>query len=611
MNDIDLSSYSNWDPIGDYTNRFAGILNGNGYVISNLTINRPNEKYIGLFGYVGDDNTTTKEEIKNLRLENVEITGSSYTGGIVGCFSYYEDDTIYGLNNCYVSGTIKGNGYVGGISGQGYRITDCHASATIISTEYRTGGIAGFVSEIENSYSTGNIYGTSVVGGLAGTTVYQAINCYSTGKVTGTERVGGLIGSGYAKNSYSTSDVNGTKDIGGLIGVITANGGTTSNCFYIGNITGKENIGGIAGSVYGQKIENCYSSGLILGDTNTGAIVGYANKYVAAPFPVVTYSYTKILNCIWDVQTTGQSTTFGTDVGGTIENNNIGLTTAQMENATNWAGWDDTVWDLSADAVFPPQFLWQKNLNSPTYPTDPDNPDESSSITGSVDVNTLPDKPFQGQQNGEIIFSDGTKVEIFDSDSRTEVLDKINNSGLDASIDKDGHIVIKKPDGSNISIESDSSGFSDHYGIPINKPSGGGQTPSVTPAGSIRLQIGYDEKNTSVIYLDTQFNLDAFAVDFSTSESCAGAIDDIDELLSKINEKRADFGAVLNRLSSISDSQVTAIENYTAAKSTIMDADIAEESANFVKSQILQQTSSALLAQSQNIHSSIALSLIQ
>src|SRR5699024_342701 len=90
---------------------------------------------------------------------------------------------------------------------------------------------------------------------------------------------------------------------------------------------------------------------------------------------------------------------------------------------------------------------------------------------------------------------------------------------------------------------------------------GGGETPSVTPAGSIRLQVGHDEKNTSVIYLDTRFDLDAFMVDFSTADGCTQAIDDIDALLAQINEKRSDFGAVLNRLNSILDSQTTTTEN--------------------------------------------------
>ena len=128
---------------------------------------------------------------------------------------------------------------------------------------------------------------------------------------------------------------------------------------------------------------------------------------------------------------------------------------------------------------------------------------------------------------------------------------------------------------------------------------------------NIRLQIGSDSSENSAIFIDTSFSLDDFFVDFFSQDSCAEAIDDIDSVLEQINSKRAEIGAAVNRINSILESQTTTIQNYTAAKSTIMDADIATESADFVKSQILQQTSSALLAQSQNIHSSIVLSLIQ
>ena len=136
---------------------------------------------------------------------------------------------------------------------------------------------------------------------------------------------------------------------------------------------------------------------------------------------------------------------------------------------------------------------------------------------------------------------------------------------------------------------------------------GGGDVPI---PGAVRLQIGSDSSSTSAIYVDTSFDLGAFDVDFSSADSCAAAIEDIDEVLSRINTKRSEFGAVINRLSSILESQTTMIQNFTSAKSTIMDADIANESADFVKNQILQQTSSALLAQSQNLHASIVLSLI-
>ena len=126
----------------------------------------------------------------------------------------------------------------------------------------------------------------------------------------------------------------------------------------------------------------------------------------------------------------------------------------------------------------------------------------------------------------------------------------------------------------------------------------------------IRLQIGTNEKNNSVIFVDTNFDIGYFIIDFSTTQSCAEAIYDIDSVLEQINTKRAEFGAAINRLNSILESQTTTIQNFTSAKSTIMDADIANESADFVKNQILQQTSSALLAQSQNLHASIVLSLI-
>ena len=121
--------------------------------------------------------------------------------------------------------------------------------------------------------------------------------------------------------------------------------------------------------------------------------------------------------------------------------------------------------------------------------------------------------------------------------------------------------------------------------------------------------------------MDTEFDLGEFEVDFTSADSCASAIEDIDEALSEINRKRAEFGAVINRINTILTTQTITIQNYSASKSTIMDADIATESAEYVKNQILQQaeyvknqilqqTSSTLLAQSENLHSSIIMSLI-
>ncbi len=77
-----------------------------------------------------------------------------------------------------------------------------------------------------------------------------------------------------------------------------------------------------------------------------------------------------------------------------------------------------------------------------------------------------------------------------------------------------------------------------------------------------------------------------------------------------ISTKKSTIGATMNRLDAALTSLTTVIENNTAAKSTIMDADIAEESAEYTKQQILQQTSSALLVQANQLPS-LALNLIQ
>ena len=96
---------------------------------------------------------------------------------------------------------------------------------------------------------------------------------------------------------------------------------------------------------------------------------------------------------------------------------------------------------------------------------------------------------------------------------------------------------------------------------------------------------------------------------FEFASTAAKFIADVDTALQNVTTRKATIGAVQNRLNSAADSLVTTIENATSAKSTIMDADIAEESANYTKAQILQQTSATLLVQA-NQMPALALNLI-
>lgn len=86
-------------------------------------------------------------------------------------------------------------------------------------------------------------------------------------------------------------------------------------------------------------------------------------------------------------------------------------------------------------------------------------------------------------------------------------------------------------------------------------------------------------------------------VDISTAAGAQSAIDVIDGALETINATRADLGAVNNRLDFTVSNLMNVSENTAAARSRIVDADFAAETAALSRAQVLQQASSAMLAQ--------------
>ncbi len=75
------------------------------------------------------------------------------------------------------------------------------------------------------------------------------------------------------------------------------------------------------------------------------------------------------------------------------------------------------------------------------------------------------------------------------------------------------------------------------------------------------------------------------------------AMDNIDSLLTLVNGKRAEYGAVQNRFEAVISNLEIASENQSAARGRIMDADFAAETANLTRSQVLQQAGTAMLSQ--------------
>jgi flagellin len=89
----------------------------------------------------------------------------------------------------------------------------------------------------------------------------------------------------------------------------------------------------------------------------------------------------------------------------------------------------------------------------------------------------------------------------------------------------------------------------------------------------------------------------------STADASAigSVIQDIDAAIDTINDKRATFGATQSRFEAVISNLQIAVENQSAAKSRILDADFAVETANMSRAQILQQAGNAMIAQANQL----------
>jgi flagellin len=134
-----------------------------------------------------------------------------------------------------------------------------------------------------------------------------------------------------------------------------------------------------------------------------------------------------------------------------------------------------------------------------------------------------------------------------------------------------------------------------------------GSTIIGASAGTLQFQIGAnnassDQLSVSTTNMQSSASITAVtgtaAVISGTSGTAAAAmITTIDTALDAINSERATYGAMQNRFEAVISNLQIAAENQTAARSRIMDADFAKETANLTRAQILQQAGTAMLAQ--------------
>jgi flagellin len=105
------------------------------------------------------------------------------------------------------------------------------------------------------------------------------------------------------------------------------------------------------------------------------------------------------------------------------------------------------------------------------------------------------------------------------------------------------------------------------------------------------------------------FALAAVLAATTTAASAAATLTHIQNAVSDLATARSDLGANLSRLEQESKALSTLKDNLSQARSRIIDVDVAEESANFARQQILVQSGTAMLAQA-NIIPQSALRLI-
>ena len=333
MNDIDLSSWGEWSPIGynstglNEATAFRGVFDGNGYVIKNINVDIVRERAHALAGLFGQTYMAT---ISNLGVMSGRISAKasvyyarSYAGGIIG--EAYDSEII----NCFNSATIY---------------AQAEASSNI-GTESKAGGIIGqsINSLIRSCFNLGTIetFGgegssTCDCGGIIGLSMDSEVStCYNNGTI----------------NSYGAKY---GSDLGGIIGVFITEDDVNHNikdCYNTGNINGKaieyiagyEGLGGIIGAVRNSgflSIFNCYNTGTITSQPTN------QSNYIFIGGLLGHNEYRFEANYCYYLNNLESAVGYGANI---LLKNVSALTTSQIKIQSSFNGFDfESIWKISS-----------------------------------------------------------------------------------------------------------------------------------------------------------------------------------------------------------------------------------------------------------------------
>jgi len=276
VTDLDAAAIDNFEPIGNCGPTgncmralgqfgFAGVFNGQGHMINNLSISWKERGGVSLFGVLAESGI-----LMNLLVENATVEGRAGAGGMVGS----NFGVVY---NNHFSGKVSGGMAIGGlVGGSGGLVYNSSAHGTVTGQQAVGGLVGDMTGAVFYSAAHTSVSGKRGVGGLVGLNTFGSVlDSYATGSVAGNNDIGGLVGvntDAKVKTSFATGAVKGEgNNIGGLVGFNSLS--TVRNSYATGEVSGADAVGGLVGRNNGV-VGNSYATGQVAGPGGTGEVVG-------------------------------------------------------------------------------------------------------------------------------------------------------------------------------------------------------------------------------------------------------------------------------------------------------------------------------------------------
>ena len=462
-------------------------------------------------------------------------------------------------NNC--TGAIVG----GVLVNQNTLIDNCFSTGKIEAT-VAVGGICGQGGSIKDSYSTVEITASADSnGGLIGKLAPNSYvkNCFATGNVKSESYInGGLIGmvnaSCIIENCYSTGDVVSTladnvaaAAIGGLVGRF--DGISITNCYSTGNVSAfGSTCGGFIGGVASNSIiDSCYSTGNVSGCDVIGGFIGSLSNVSSAVTVNILSSYCTG-NVIGEAAVGGFLGYSTSDIVSIIENCYTQSSVKANESGAGFCGRMESSTDI--------------NLKNCSVLGDISNVKTAIFLVNRGGTLSMENCKYNTELNKTALplVTDVNGVDITDDTIRAAV----SECGFEKPFDLSGNV-----------------------------------------DNNVTLQIGIDSSDSSTLSFKTNISLDYLDLARQIGKGNKNIFTAIDKMLERVSLKQIEYGSTQNRLESALDEIITHYDNLVSSRSTLRDADIAEESSKYIQYQILQQAASTLLATANQLPA-IALSLI-